>query len=176
MNRLCKFAALLSLAASPTIAQAQATSACLTRAEANALFANTMPDLVEGMTKKCQALLPKSAFLPTQGAALVARYKAAPTADWALAKSGFVKMMGQEDDAASKMMAALPDEAVRALLGTAFGVAIAEKVKAKDCPMIDRFIGALSPLPPSNIATIVTELMLIGAKEEKDPLKICPEG
>lgn len=168
--------AMLAMVSLPSLAQAQAQTACVSRAEANALFMNTIPDLIEGMRNKCAASLPSSAFLPSQGQALVARYRAIPPADWGLARSAFVKMMGSKDKSGAKMMAAMPDEALKGLLGTAFTIVISERMTEKDCPMADRFIGALSPLPPSNIATIVTELMVIGSRGDRDGFRICPEG
>lgn len=176
MRKLNWIAAALALASTPSLAQAQAGAACLSHAEANALFANTLPDVMNGIRGKCAAALPPGAFLTTQGSALVARYRASASGDWALARAGFVKMMGAKGQTESKMMAAMPDQALQALLGTAFSVVVAEDIKVKDCPQIDRFVAALSPLPAANVAEIVTGLILLGGAGKNDSFQLCRDG
>jgi hypothetical protein len=176
MGKLSCAAAALALAAIPSMAQAQAGAACLSRAEANALFANTLPDVMEGVRNKCASALPPSAFLTTQGPSLVARYRASASGDWALARSGFVKMMGAKGQTEAKMMAAMPDQALQGLLGAAFSVVVAEDIKLKDCPQIDRFVAALSPLPAANVAEIVTGLIVLGGAGNDDKFQLCRDG
>ena len=173
VNRL---AAALLAAAIPSMAQAQAGAACLSRAEANALFAHALPDLIEGIRGKCAASLPAGAFLPSQGGTLIARYRSAGTDNWALARQGFTKMMGTKGDMESKMMAAMPDAALKGLLGTAFSVAVTEDIKTKDCSQIDRFVAALSPLPAANVAEIITGLMVLGGADKSGEFQLCKES
>jgi hypothetical protein len=176
MRKLYSAAAALALASVPGLVQAQASAACVSRAEANALFANTLPDVLEGVRNKCASSLPANAFLTTQGPALVARYRASASGDWALARSGFVKMMGSKGETEDKLVAALPDQALQGLLTTAFSVVVANDIKVKDCPDIDRFVAALSPLPAANVAEIVTGLISMGGSGKSEPFQICRGG
>ena len=176
MRNFKNAAAGLALASIPSLVQAQASATCVSRAEANALFANTLPDITEGLRDKCASTLPANAFLATQGSSLVARYRASAPADWTLARSAFVKMMGAKDATAVKMVAALPDQALKGLLGAAFSVVVADDIKVKDCPNIDRFVAALSPLPAANVAEIVTGLISMGGSGKSEPFQIWREG
>lgn len=174
--RKLKLAALMALAAVPSLAQAQTNAACMTRAEANALFVVALPDLIEGARDKCSVSLPATSFLASQGPALVARYRQSGSGNLGLARTAFLKIAGEDKSAEAKIFMALPDEALRGLVGTAFAVTVANDIKVKDCPDIDRFIAALSPLPPSNVAEIVTGLIAIAGTEGKDPFRLCKEG
>jgi len=176
VNMLNRLAAALFAAAIPSMAQAQAEAACLSRAEANALFTYALPDLIDGIRNKCSASLPAAAFLPSQGGTLVARYRSGGTTSWALARQGFTKMVGTKGDMESKMMAAMPDEALKGLLGTAFAVAVTDDIKLQDCSQIDRFVAALSPLPASNVAEIITGLMVLGGADKSNEFKICKDS
>jgi hypothetical protein len=177
MRKVHTGAAAVALIAMPSLAQAQATASCMTRAEANALFVSTLPDLLEGVRDKCSATLPPAAFLNAQGPALVGRYRASVGGgNWALAKSGFIKMTGEKGSKDVALIAALPDEALRGLLGTAFAMEVAGDIKVKDCPNIDRFVAALSPLPPSNVAEIITGLIAMAGNGKDDPFRLCAEG
>lgn len=176
MGKIYYAAAALALASIASLAQAQAAAACVSRAEANALFASTLPDVMEGVRNKCASSLPLSAFLTTQGPALVARYRASASGDWALARSGFVKIMGSKGDTEDKLVTALPDQALQGLLSTAFSLVVANDIKVKDCPDIDRFVAALSPLPAANVAEIVTGPISMGGSGKSEPFQICRDG
>lgn len=176
MNNMNCIAAALVLAGMPAIAQAQAASTCVTRAEANALFASTLPDIVDGVRNKCEASLPASAFLRTEGHALVARYRSAGSADWSAARSGFVKIVGSGGQAEAKMIAAMPDAVLKGFLGTAFASVVTDDIKLKDCAQIDRFVSALSPLPASNIGEIVTGLIALSGSDKKEPFQLCKDS
>jgi len=171
-----KLASLAALAAVPSIAHAQAGAACMTRAEANALIIVAMPDAIEGTRNKCASTLPASSFLSSQGPALVSRYRQSGTGNLDLARAAFLKMAGEDKSDEAKIFAAMPEEALRGLLGTAFAVAIANDVKVADCPNIDRFIAALSPLPPSNVAEIITGLIAIAGGKTDNSFRLCKES
>lgn len=170
-----RLAALMALSAVPSLAQAQA-GACMTRAEANALFIVALPDVIEGTRDKCAATLPASSFLTSQGLALVSRYRQSSSGNLGPARAAFLKMAGEGKNEEAKILAAMPEDALRGLLGTAFAVVVANDVKVKECPNIDRFVAALSPLPPSNVAEIVTGLIAIAGSGKDDPFRLCAEG
>ena len=49
-------------------------------------------------------------------------------------------------------------------------------LKAKDCMVIDRFMGALEPLPARNVAQLVGLFLEIGESDGKAPMNICRTG
>jgi hypothetical protein len=173
-----KLMSLAALAAVPSMAQAQAQAgaACMTRAEANALFVVALPDVIEGTRAKCASALPAGSFLSSQGPALVSRYRQAGTGNLGLARVAFLKMAGEDKSEEAKILAAMPEVALRGLLGTAFSVVVANDIKVADCPNIDRFVAALSPLPPSNVAEVVTGLIAIAGGKADDPFRLCKES
>lgn len=173
LNSVMTFLAMFSV---PALAHAQTNSACVSRAEANALFVTTLPDLIDGVRNKCAPSLPSSAFLPSQGRALVERYRASSPGDWSSARKAFLKMGGGDDEAGTKFVTALPDETLKTVLGTAFAVVVANDIKPGDCGQIDRFVAALSPLPPANIAEIITGLIVLAGNKPNNKFRVCPDS
>jgi hypothetical protein len=54
--------------------------------------------------------------------------------------------------------------------------AIAQDIKPRDCPTIDRAINLMAPLPPANTAGLIVLIASVaGGKDKKDsPFSICP--
>jgi hypothetical protein len=159
-------AALLS-AAMPGAAVAQ-SSTCLQAKEAEDLVVFVLPSLLDGMTRRCGPLLPRTAALTVSGSSLAQRYRPDADAAWPNAKTAFVKISGQE-----KSMGFLSDDVLRGVIQEASTAAIVSEFKAKDCTMIDRFVDALSPLPARNMGKLVALLLEVGAGEAKSPMQIC---
>jgi hypothetical protein len=159
--------------AAPTAAQAQTTT-CLTEPEATALFEYALPELLNSVAKTCGPALPKSAFLTSQAAELVARYRASGGTSWPLAKAAFLKSAGDDEEGA-KVLAALPDDAMKSLLGAGLAAAITGDIKPADCERADKLIAALAPLPAANLSTILVQLIsLTGGEAGKDnDFQIC---
>jgi len=176
MRKFRKVAAFAALIATPAMAQSQNSPGCLTQNEANALFAFALPEFLNTVHEKCAASLPPTSYLARQGAQLVARHRAATISYWPTAKAAFLKMASKDGARADaiKVMAKVPDETLRTLIVTGLSVAISDDIKPADCPKADRLIEALSPLPASNLATIIVEIMgLAGGKNKKPPISIC---
>jgi hypothetical protein len=141
---------------------------CLQQREAEDLVVFVLPALTDAMARKCTPLLPGSATLSRSGSSLAARYRPDSNAAWPNARLAFNKLSGGDT------LNFLSDEVNRKIIEEASSAAIVADFKAKDCAMIDRFIGALSPLPARNVAQLVALFMEIGEKEGKSPMNICP--
>ena len=171
MRNAMKFSTVMAMIATASAANAQASSTCLTHDEARALFAYAIPQAIEGVAKVCKPSLPATAFLPSQSAAMVARLRGAGTANWASAKTAFLKMGGKD---AAKTLATMPDSALEPFVAAAFSSVATQDIKPTDCGKIDRFVAALAPLPPGNAAELITSLIaLVGGKDEN--MQLCPE-
>ena len=171
MRVIWKAAAVVAMVAVPTSAQAQA--GCLTEPEATALFEYALPELLDSVASKCGPELPKTAFLASQAPQLVARYRASGGASWPLAKAAFLKSTG-DDETGGKILAAMPDDAMKGLLGAGIATVIAGDIKTSDCPRIDKLVAALAPLPAANLSTLIVQLMtLTGGGGKDDDFQIC---
>ena len=134
-------------------AQAKRTSPCMTEAEAVALFNFALPEMLDTVAAKCAKARPPTSFIATRAPALVASYRTASPANWPLAKAAFFKSAGEDDAEATKILTAMPDDALRALVGTALTVIVGNDVKPADCPKIDTVVASLAPLPPGPART-----------------------
>jgi hypothetical protein len=175
MRLFRKSAAALALLATSSMLQAQAKAqACLTEPEATALFEYALPELLDSVAKRCAPTLPKQAFLATQAPQYVNRYRAASLVNWPLAKAAFIKSAGS-DDKADKILAAVPDDALKSLLSAGLGAALAGDIKPATCPRVDKLVAALAPLPSSNVAQIIVQIMAMeGDKPGKSgDFRIC---
>jgi hypothetical protein len=147
---------------------------CLTQPEATAIFNYALPEMLASISKKCAAALPPKAFLTSQANQYVARYRTSAAANWSTAKAAFVKVAGA-DEKEGKILAALPDDTLKSLLGTGIGTAVTGDVNPADCPQIDRIVAALAPLPLTNISTIFVEILSLDGKKpgKKHDFRIC---
>jgi hypothetical protein len=73
-------------------------------------------------------------------------------------------------------MAEMPDDALKALVGTALNVVVGNDIKPADCPKIDSIVAALAPLPISNISTLLVSIMGLAGSGKDEQFKICPKS
>lgn len=166
-GRLARAALIAACVASSA---ASAAEPCLQPQEAEDLVVFVLPSLMEAMARKCGPLLPATAALSRTGTSLSTRYRPDSDAAWPSARLAFAKISGGET------LTFLSDDVNRAIIEQASSAAIVAEFKAKDCKMVDRFVGALSPLPARNVAQLLSLFMEIGGKDEKSPMNICPAG
>ena len=150
------------------------TKACMTEQEAAALFSYALPEVIETVTKKCTASLPAASFLAPRGSQLAASYRQISVAHWPLAKSAFFKTLAEDDGDADEILAGMPDDALKGLMGSALGVVIGKDIKAENCPRIDSIVSALAPLPPSNVSSLLVQLIAMAGDTKDNPFKLCP--
>lgn len=143
---------------------------CVSEAEAVAVFAAMMPDMIDGLRGKCATHLPANAYLVASGDALIARYKVLADQRWPAAKLAFGRIAGDEE-----MTSKLPDQYLRPLIGSVVGSELIKDFKVEDCPGADRIVESLAPLPPENVAVLVGTIVVLadGKKGQKDSFPIC---
>lgn len=145
------FRATFALLALSTSGQAMAASRdkCLERAEAQALIAFVLPDIISGVTSQCRAHLSPSDYLIRASGSLDSRYRSAGDTNWPVARKAFSKMIDE------KMLALVSDDILKGLLTAGLTTAMQGDIKADDCPMISQIAEALDPLPAANISLLV---------------------
>lgn len=151
----------LSLAAlgSATMARA-AQDACLTPAELDAIFAYSMPTVIDAAGQACRPVLAPDGFLATQGTDLSARYRVAQPAAWPQAKSAVLKLgMGAvtgHGGGLGKFAGLLPDSALQGFVTGFVSQFVVHAIHPGDCPDIEYAMRMAAPLPPENAAGLVT--------------------
>jgi hypothetical protein len=166
VSRCFRFIACMSL---PSITCAQAAPPCLTADEAQGLMTYALPLVVLGLRKHCLTSLPATAALIQAGPLMAARYQPDADAAWPVAQVAIDKLSGV------KLAAIMGPKAGKGLIDLVVAEGLINQVKAEDCPLIDRMIDTVQPLPASNMATLVTAMMeLLSHKQAKPgPISIC---
>ncbi len=151
------------LAAVPTLARA-AEPPCLAPAEFTSLAEYALPSIISGTAQRCDAALAPGAFLHRGGAELIQRYAQRKPEAWPGAKAAFIKLSTTSDADANKLIRSLPDASLQQMLDSLMTGLVAGRVPIDRCATIDRVIGLLAPLPPSNAAELIALAVGLGAK------------
>lgn len=146
----------------PTLAQA-AQNTCLTRDEAGALFSYTLPQVINGTTKRCEQALPANSYLRKHGSELASQYSAQKQRHWPQAKAAFLKMSDRQGSDVSTFARALPDTALQPIVDATVEGLVAQNLPLNACERVDLAIDLLSPLPPENAAGIIAFLIELTA-------------
>lgn len=157
----------LALVAQAGVAAAQPPApppACLAPAEFTALATYTLPGAVTAIAERCTTTLPADAFLRTGAGDLAARYRLSSEAAWPGAKAAFLKVSAAVDPASAGLIGAMPDQALRGLVGSLFSGTIAAHVRLDDCGTIDRALALLAPLPPEATAELIGVAVGLGTR------------
>lgn len=142
---------------------------CVTEAEGSAIMASLMPDLINGLSDKCEAHLPANAYLVRNAKALSDRYKVLADQRWPMAKLAFARMTG-----APEMADSVPDEYFRPMLGSMVGSELVKDIKGADCAGADRIVENLAPLPAENVANLIGAILLLAGNDgTKKGFEIC---
>jgi len=170
-GRLVRAALAASLITGSAASAAQPVATpCLQPREAEDLVLFVLPSLVDAMRRKCGPMLPAGAILTRSGGEIASRYRTDSDAAWPSARIAFTKISGGQP------LSFLSDELNRKIIEEASSAAIVANLKAKDCMVIDRFMGALEPLPARNVAQLVGLFLEIGESDGKAPMNICRTG
>ncbi|SOB87866.1 hypothetical protein SAMN06297144_3004 [Sphingomonas guangdongensis] len=162
---------LLALGLAPA-ASAQ-TASCLPVREAEALVLNLGPTLIDATVTTCTPALPAGAYLRRSGATLSARFARQNDASWPLAKEALRKIVGPSG------ASLLDSEIARSVVPAMVAPLVTQEIKAKDCPVIDRLLGQLDPLPAANTAALLVTVMQLAQAEQRTrpgQPRICPPG
>lgn len=178
MTRWYKRAALGMAAIGLTAASgAQAQSACMTRAEAEALVLYIAPDLIREAGRICAPALPPTALLRQPSGALVAKYRAEADGAWPLARSAFGKLAGASGEL-DGIMQLLDSQFAKPAAGPMAAQILVAGLDVRDCDAIERAVTLAAPLPPRNAAGLLATLVDLAGREAvrsgKQPrLSIC---
>ena len=163
-QRPAALAALLAMLSAGT-AQAQQEH-CATRAEINAALQFALPDVIASVGAACRTTLGDAAFLSTDAPALVQRYRDVRPDPWPQTRSALGKMRN-----GPIQVGTLPDEVLKPLVAAIIKQEITKAVKPKDCVAIDPIVRLLAPLPPENMAGLLTLIAVRFESGNKDKSK-----
>lgn len=155
----------------PSLAQA-ATVPCMTKPELRGMVAYMLPFVVDSVIEMCTATVPKDSFMATRAPALSKELTTGQPAAWPMAKRAFLKFSGDTDKDTAAMMDSMPETAMRPLLESVMTQEFTSKIKTKDCKDIDAVLGTLAPLPTTGFVDLITEVVVIGAREDKE-MRVC---
>ena len=152
---------------------------CLTPEEAKPLFQYALGDALSGAAQSCTPTLGQASFLATGGADMIKRYRDAQSAAWPVARRAIRKaiLSSGAHDKSEDLIAKLPDEALQPFVSGMVKQIVASALKPKDCARFDEIAQLLAPLPPENMAgliTLVVELMDRPKPGQKQNLNLCP--
>lgn len=168
MRRLILLPLMLAMAGNAAAQTRQATARpCITAAEVEGLTLFLMPELIRTTAETCRPHLPAGAAL-LRPDALIAKYRAESAGAWPVAQAALAKVV---DPQARQL---LGTETGRAMLPALAAPMIAREIKPADCPVIDRAVRLLEPLPPRNTAGIVAMLAQLGGNGRNRPFEVCP--
>jgi len=156
----------------PSAAQAATATQCMTKPELRGMVAYMMPSVVDSIIEKCKATLPADSFVATRAPELSRELAKGQPAAWPMAKRAFMKFGGDDDKGAAAMLEAMPEAAMRPLVENVLTQEFSGMIKTKDCKDVDAVLGTLVPLPAISFVDLFTEVLIIGARGDKE-LTIC---
>jgi hypothetical protein len=145
------------LAAAPATA---APPACLTAEEVEHITLFVIPPVFDALTEQCRASLPPNAYLLNAGPSLSQRLATGRTAHWERARAAFARASGEEK------MASFEADTASSFIRDTMKAKGGQAMKAKDCLTVDRALGLLAPLPPENIAGLLTLALETSARDD----------
>ncbi len=145
-----------------------ARPACVTPHDMRTLIAVALPDAVEGLADRCKGALPPSAFLPSQGASLAARYRREAPVDPAKARRAIEAATGQD------LSSLASDDTVTLLARQFVGDQIARHVRTGDCRTVDGMVALAAPLHADAMAEAILVALRVAGPGEVKGMEICP--
>ena len=161
----------LALSALISAQTAQAQKHCVEPEDAADAVVYMMPTAYESTLSACENEFNSDSFLTSDaGRAFIDGFRGQQDQRWSGAYRFFKVFIQKEtkgDDAMGEMLANLPEEALRPLIDGLLGQIIAKEIKPNTCGKIDRVVELLSPLPPENIAGLMS--FILPEVDIKDP-------
>jgi hypothetical protein len=143
--------------------------ACMTDSEFKDVALFILPGVVDGAVSRCEASLPRDAYLLNGGRRLGERLAGEsdthrPGAVAAIAKFG-----------TGKIPEGVSNETFTSLVRDMAKTQLFKKIGADDCSRINEVAELLAPLPPENLIGVVALLARMGmAKDKTAPFRFCP--
>ncbi|TKD50457.1 hypothetical protein [Sphingomonas baiyangensis] len=169
-----KGALFLAALALPATASAQT---CVSQREAEALFLYVAPELIREAGRVCAPSLPAASPLRQPSGALIAKYRAEADGAWPLAKSAFAKLSGAGASELGGLAQLLDSQFARPAAAPMMAQMIAAGIRADDCPLIDRAMTLIEPLPARNAAGLAAIAFDLAGREDRGramAVRICP--
>ena len=149
LSRYVLAIALTSTIAQPVLAQ---SAQCINSSELRAGMRFAMPTVIGAVSKQCKPLLPANAYLITKGQALSQRY-AAIDGDDALLSTLIAKVDRKGD------FKGLDISMLKPLFVGVIGKELATDIKPNSCPLINKVLEQLDPLPAENMINLIEVVM-----------------
>lgn len=143
------------------VVQAREIKPCVTIPQAEALLTYLLPKAVEASRSKCGTILPATSALMKKNSEQLARYTAASEAAWPMARRAVDVIAGE------KIPADIDDALIRPIADALFTQMISGEIKPKNCAIINKVYSDLSPMPPSNIASLAVTVVQAATKGDK---------
>ena len=141
--------------------------ACMTPTELRGMVAYVMPSAMSALIDRCRPGLPAGASLLSRGAQLVTEFETGRAAAFPLARTAFAKFSDNGDKDTTAIMLTLPDATFRPIVDAALSTKLIGSIAVKDCADIDRVFATIAPLPAGNFIDFLTQIVTIGARNDK---------
>lgn len=150
----------------------RAARACLTSAQAEAVFLAVAPAAIRVAGTTCSTL-PPGALLRQPNGPFLDKMQAASDAAWPSAIDAVRGLAGPD------LAPLLESDAMRPLLGGLIAPLIVADLKPQDCPKVERILTLLSPLPARNIAALSVTILQFAQDDARrrgktSKLPLCP--
>ncbi|MEH6756632.1 MAG: hypothetical protein V7676_03880 [Parasphingorhabdus sp.] len=170
LRKISAATALMALVSATSLQAAEAKQ-CISSETAESLITYILPAALGAVRNKCSASLPSGSLLLKSDSVQMERYKADSQQAWPKASTAIRLLVGQD----------LPENmdinALRPFVDAMIPTMLAQEIKSKDCPTIDKVYGLLAPLPTANLAGLTVMLAQLGSNKDsegkKDPFNIC---
>ena len=169
-----RLAAALALLSTSQLSAATPAPAhpCMTPAELRGMVAYVLPSAMTTLIERCRPGLPAGASLLGRGGQLVAEFEAGRAAAFPLARRAFAKFSDVGDKHTTAIMLTMPEETLRPLVDDTLSTKLVGSIAVKDCADINRIFATLEPLPASNFIDLFTQVVTIGARDDKK-MSVC---
>lgn len=141
-------------------AQSVNAKACLTPVESRAAITYLLPAVVDSTIQTCTPRLSERSYLRERGNFLVGKLSEGRDAAWPAAKTALLKLAGKSTGLLGKMS----DDLLRPMLDATVATQVAPELKPEHCVDADRIAASLDPLPASNTAALLSDLLTIASR------------
>ena len=156
------------VAAAPLQAVAPPAKPCVSQPELRGMVAYMLPSLARSVVTRCQASLPADASLLTRGPQVAAALDNGRLAAYPMARRGFVKFSDEGNAFVTGLMLRMPEAQMRPIMEATVQQQLMGSFKVKDCADIDRVFATLQPLPADNFVDLVTQVLVVAGRDEKN--------
>ena len=165
-------AAALALLSTGQLAQAATAKPCMSQAELRGMVAYIMPSVMSSVVERCRASLPAGSAMLTRGTQVVTELQAGQSAAFPMARQAFVKFSDDGNKDGADMFLSMPEDTLKPIIESVITKELTASIKVKDCPDIERVFSTLQPLPASNFVDLVTQVMTIATRDNKQ-MSVC---